>query len=232
MQIDRARLVHDWMKAAEPTAAKIGCSPSAIVAQAVLESGWGAAAIGNNVFGIRADAEWQGKVRYITTREHLNGRDEIQHNQAFRDYPTLADSFADHFAFLSRNSRYAAAGVFDPANTKSDREYFESLQRAGYATDPNYASVLLSVQALVNQIAGIPIAPRAVLLNGDNGDDVKAVQRALIDKGFSVGPSGADGGFGNDTEAGVRAFQASVGFTGDDLDGIVGPKTRAALGMS
>jgi flagellum-specific peptidoglycan hydrolase FlgJ len=227
MSIDRLRLVRDWLEAAKPTAGKIGCSPSAIVAQAVLETGWGQSAIGNNVFGIKADSSWHGKRRKVRTREVLND-ESVMVDDWFRDYDSVAESFADHFAFLERNGRYRAAGVFDPDNTKTDRQYFEALQRAGYATDPNYANALTAVQATVERMAAVTPAPRQVLMQGDTGDDVAAVQRALIAFGFDCGDRGADGRFGGATMAAVRGFQRSRGLT---VDGWVGPTTRAALGL-
>ena len=233
MPIDRVRLVHEWLAGAEFTARKIGCSPSAVVAQAVLETGWGASAIGNNIFGIRADPSWKGKVRHITTREVINGVSEIQHGQAFRDYDSVADSFADHFKFLVENSRYNKAGVFDPTDTKTDREYFEALQRAGYATDPNYANALLGVQALVEQLAGMPVkapVPRT-LFEGDEGEDVRALQADLAAHGYYAGK--VDGRFGPaTTQAVIAAQRAAFPNEPDEWDGIVGDKTKKALGLA
>jgi peptidoglycan hydrolase-like protein with peptidoglycan-binding domain len=42
---------------------------------------------------------------------------------------------------------------------------------------------------------------------GDKGPMVKDMQNALIKKGFSVGPKGADGMFGDATLTGLNAFQ-------------------------
>ncbi|ATE62829.1 peptidoglycan-binding protein [Thauera sinica] len=60
------------------------------------------------------------------------------------------------------------------------------------------------------------------------GDDVKALQQALADRGFS--PGRIDSVFGAATDAAVRAFQRSEG----DLlvDGQAGPRTRARLGLA
>ena len=55
---------------------------------------------------------------------------------------------------------------------------------------------------------------------------VKDVQIALIAAGYDVGPTGADGEFGRETIAGLKAFQRSKGLQGL---GILGPKTLALL---
>jgi GH25 family lysozyme M1 (1,4-beta-N-acetylmuramidase) len=65
-----------------------------------------------------------------------------------------------------------------------------------------------------------------IIKKGHIGDDVALIQRALTALDFSVGASGADGEFGKDTDAGVKAYQASRAL---ERDGEVGPLTRAAL---
>lgn len=141
----RAEWVAKLMPGAEPTARKLQISPEAIIAQAALETGWGRAAIGNNIFGIKAAGDWAGKTQDVATWEDTNGAapgGEIQIIDRFRDYDSIADSFADHFRFLEVNSRYKAAGVFAG---QGDEAYFAALQRAGYATDPAYAAKLSSI---------------------------------------------------------------------------------------
>ena len=59
------------------------------------------------------------------------------------------------------------------------------------------------------------------------GEDVRAVQRALIARGYSCGASGADGQFGAGTESAVKAFQKANGLA---ADGIVGQNTCEKLG--
>jgi putative chitinase len=65
--------------------------------------------------------------------------------------------------------------------------------------------------------------PRSLQI-GMKGPAVKALQKQLLAKGFNPGP--ADGVFGNGTQAAVIGFQRSEGLL---ADGIVGPRTRAAL---
>lgn len=67
---------------------------------------------------------------------------------------------------------------------------------------------------------------RPMLMRESVGSDVVVLQKALLDKGFDIGPDGADGEFGENTELAVRAFQARAGI---EVDGIVGPETWAAF---
>lgn len=64
------------------------------------------------------------------------------------------------------------------------------------------------------------------LCKGDKGEDVRAMQGALIARGCSCGKWGADGDFGNDTYAALRAFQNRNGLK---MDGEYGPLTASKL---
>lgn len=61
---------------------------------------------------------------------------------------------------------------------------------------------------------------------GSTGETVTAAQIALMGRGYGIGPDGADGDYGGNTESAVKRFQTSVGLT---ADGIVGPNTGAML---
>lgn len=65
-----------------------------------------------------------------------------------------------------------------------------------------------------------------VLKNGMEGTDVKELQKALQDLGYSLGKWGIDGDFGDCTEMAVRQFQTQLGLK---VDGKVGANTVAAL---
>ena len=58
------------------------------------------------------------------------------------------------------------------------------------------------------------------------GGDVKAMQTRLIAAGFSVGQAGADGDFGANTEAAVKAMQKKAKI---EVDGEFGPISDKAL---
>ena len=70
---------------------------------------------------------------------------------------------------------------------------------------------------------------KAFLRAGDRGSAVRKVQEALLDLGIPLPRFGADGDFGNETKGAVESFQRQAGFTGRDVDGIVGPKTLRVL---
>lgn len=123
---------------AQEIQAKYGVPASIVIAQAALESGWGANAKGNNLFGIKAGGGWGGSTIDVATHEYANG---AMHGEtdAFRAYNSTEDSMENYGKFLAGNSRYAGvigADAHDAAN---------ALQRAGYATDPQYASKLKSI---------------------------------------------------------------------------------------
>ena len=65
-----------------------------------------------------------------------------------------------------------------------------------------------------------------VLRRGSTGKPVAAVQFQLLGRGYNVGPDGADGDLGINTERAIRAFQAHLGLP---PDGEMNPMTGAAL---
>ncbi|MCR8636197.1 glycoside hydrolase family 73 protein [Paenibacillus radicis (ex Xue et al. 2023)] len=111
---------------------------SITIAQGALESGWGAYAPGNNLFGIKGSGQLQ------ETKEFINGHwaDVVD---GFRVYDDWIGSVIDHSQFLMENGRYAKAGFFEHCTAKNYKEAAYSLQKAGYATDPSYASKLISI---------------------------------------------------------------------------------------
>lgn len=70
----------------------------------------------------------------------------------------------------------------------------------------------------------IGIAPTVTLKPGDNGAQVKLLQSALVQLGYS--PGTADGVYGTSTTTAVTAFQRAHKLA---ADGILGPATLAAL---
>jgi flagellar protein FlgJ len=118
-----------------------------MLGQAALETGWGkheiTAADGSrshNLFGIKAGAGWKGKVVEAATTEYVNGVAQRK-TEKFRAYDSYADSFRDYARLLRNNPRYENV----IANAQDAVGFANGLQRAGYATDPNYAAKLTRI---------------------------------------------------------------------------------------
>ncbi len=119
--------------------------PSAyMLGQAGHETGWGRHEIRNadgspsyNLFGIKAGAGWTGKVAEVTTTEYINGVAQ-KVTARFRAYSSYEESFRDYARLITQTPRYQQASL----QLGSAQAYASGLQRAGYATDPQYAAKL------------------------------------------------------------------------------------------
>lgn len=136
--------------------------PSVTVAQAILESGWGQAAPGNNLFGIKGS--YNGQSIRLQTREVYNGRSVYIYDN-FRAYPSLSESVEDHGRFLAVNSRYN--------NLLGDTNYISvtnKLHLDGYATDPNYAYSLQNLIRTYNltQLDSVAFSGKVVVNKQQN----------------------------------------------------------------
>ena len=207
----RAKWVAKLMPGAEATAQSIGVSPEAIIAQAALETGWGKSAIGNNIFGIKAAGGWTGKTQDVLTWEHVDGQ-AVQLVDTFRDYDSIAESFADHFRFLVENSGYRNAGVFA---RQSDEAYFAALQRAGYATDLAYAAKLGSI---LRTVKGYTAGMERIEVAAPAGYEVTA-------SGNVVNPNPASSTIVKDANAGINLGKAAI------AAGTAAPAITAFAGM-
>lgn len=70
------------------------------------------------------------------------------------------------------------------------------------------------------------MATYTMLSNGSRGDEVKKLQTSLINAGYNVGTAGADGIYGSNTAAAVKAYQKANGLS---VDGIAGDQTLGKL---
>ncbi len=133
-----------------------GVPAQLIMGQAALESGWGRREIrmpdgssSFNLFGIKASGNWNGKVAEVTTTEYHNGIPSKQ-VEKFRAYGSYAEAFSDYARMLRDNPRYAS--VVQPGQGAPAAAH--ALQRAGYATDPNYADKLVKIMSRINILGG------------------------------------------------------------------------------
>ncbi|MEN8638146.1 flagellar assembly peptidoglycan hydrolase FlgJ [Pseudomonas sichuanensis] len=139
--------VSTMLPMAEQAAKRIGIDPRYLVAQAALETGWGKSVMRNpdgssshNLFGIKATGNWQGGEARAITSEFRGGQ-FVKETAAFRSYDSYQDSFHDLVSLLQNNSRYKdAVGAAD-----NPEQFARELQKAGYATDPDYARKIISI---------------------------------------------------------------------------------------
>jgi flagellar protein FlgJ len=132
---------------AEEASRATGIPAKFMLGQAALESGWGKREIkgrdgtnSNNLFGIKATGDWKGKVVEATTTEYVNGKAQTK-VERFRAYDSYSDSFKDYAKLLANNPRYEKV----MASAGDASSFAQGLQKAGYATDPNYANKLTSI---------------------------------------------------------------------------------------
>lgn len=126
---------------------------SVMIAQAILESGWGTSQLSSapnyNLFGIKGS--YQGQTVYMNTLEYLNGQ-WVTKNEPFRKYPSYYESFQDNARVLKTTSFtpgvYYYAGAFK-SNTKTYQDATAYLT-GRYATDPTYGSKLNNLIAQYN----------------------------------------------------------------------------------
>ena len=142
----RDGFVQSLSATAERVAQDSGIPASFMLGQAGHETGWGKSEIKNadgstsfNLFGIKAGKGWTGKVAEITTTEFINGKAQ-KVTAKFRAYDSYEDSFRDYARLINDSPRYEKAQA--TARTGSAVAYAAELQKAGYATDPEYAKKL------------------------------------------------------------------------------------------
>ncbi|MBN2861621.1 MAG: glucosaminidase domain-containing protein [Bacteroidales bacterium] len=113
---------------------RTGVPASITLAQGMVESDYGRSRLaveGNNHFGIKCHGDWRGPT--------INHHDD-RRNECFRKYSRVEDSFYDHSDFLRTGSRYSF--LFD-LSSSDYKAWARGLKKAGYATNPDYANMLI-----------------------------------------------------------------------------------------
>lgn len=203
------------------------CSP--VIAQACIESAFGTSSLGyrwHNYFGMKCGSSWKGKsVNLSTKEEYIPGQlTTIRDN--FRVYDSMEEGVKGYFDFIS-TKRYA-----NLKDAKTPGEYLELIKKDGYATSSSYVNTNMNC---INRYDlerfdwnKLPEKnpyklSKRIITMGDKGESVKWVQWQLNQHGANLT---IDGIFGNQTKLSVLLFQGDHGLV---ADGIVGPKTIAAL---
>ncbi len=127
--------IEEYKDAAMTEMVKYKIPASITLAQGILESGAGKSKLaqkGNNHFGIKCHKDWKGKTMRV---------DDDAPKECFRVYKSVSDSYRDHSKFLKNSQRYAFLFELKITDYKG---WAKGLKKAGYATLPTYATVLIN----------------------------------------------------------------------------------------
>ena len=130
------KYIHQYKDVAINEMRKYRIPASITLAQGILESGWGLSELANksnNHFGIKCKSSWKGKKVY---------HDDDEKGECFRKYDSPEDSYRDHSMFLNDGPRYEFLFKLSISDYKG---WAHGLKKAGYATNPKYAHILIDL---------------------------------------------------------------------------------------
>jgi flagellum-specific peptidoglycan hydrolase FlgJ len=115
---------------------------SPIIAQAILESGWGKSSLASkyhNYFGLKCGGAWKGKSVNMATKEEYKVGTLTNIRDNFRVFDSMEDGVKGYFDFIN-TSRYA-----NLKGVKSPEEYVRRIKADGYATSSKYVDNIMRV---------------------------------------------------------------------------------------
>lgn len=115
---------------------------SPIIAQAILESGWGGSTLAskyNNFFGLKCGGSWKGKSVNMTTKEEYTVGTLTDIRANFRVFDSIEDGVKGYFEFINYSRYSNLKGVTNP------EEYCRLIKADGYATSSTYVTNLMRV---------------------------------------------------------------------------------------
>ncbi len=130
----QASYINNYKDIAVEEMKRTGIPASITLAQGMIESDCGRSSLAreaNNHFGIKCHNTWAGQKIY---------HNDERRNECFRKYTRPEDSFYDHSQFLTTGSRYSFLFEYSPRDYKA---WAHGLKKAGYATNPDYANMLI-----------------------------------------------------------------------------------------
>lgn len=205
--------------------------PSVCIGMACCECGYGTAGsvkyysyLGHKVgSGKTALKYWNGGFVNLKTREEYTVGTHTTIVDAFRTYESMQQCVLNFYELLN-------TGLY--SRVKADSDYVTQMRQikaCGYMTSSTEVNTVLSIIQKYNLTkydfnSGTPVypVPARTLKRGMKGEDVKWLQKRLLDRGYPVGT--IDGIFGTKTEQCVKDFQTDV-----FVDGIVGNLTLEKL---
>lgn len=108
---------------------------SPIIAQAILESGWGESTLAakyHNYFGLKCGSKWTGKSVNLTTQEEYTAGTLTTIKDNFRVFDSMEDGVKGYFEFIQLSRYQNLKGITDPET------YLKTIKADGYATSSTY----------------------------------------------------------------------------------------------
>lgn len=115
---------------------------SPIIAQAILESGWGGSTLAskyNNFFGLKCGGSWKGESVNMATKEEYTVGTLTDIRANFRVYDSIEDGVKGYFEFINYSRYSNLKGVTNP------EEYCRLIKADGYATSSTYVTNLMRI---------------------------------------------------------------------------------------
>lgn len=143
---DQLDYIKNFSEIAVSEMLRSGVPASIKLAQGILESDSGRSVLAkraNNHFGIKCGSNWNGKEVFREDDDYDNEGQLIK--SCFRGYRNANASFVAHSEFLRDPSKAFRYGFLFRLDPKDYTRWAEGLRRAGYATNPNYPKLLITL---------------------------------------------------------------------------------------
>ena len=188
LDANRQKFVDDIAKYVKKYASSYGISVnSPIIAQAILESGWGKSKIAadyHNYFGMKCGTKWTGPSVNMTTQEEYTAGTLTTIKDNFRVYDSMENGVKGYFEFIQLSRYENLKGTTDP------KTYLETIKADGYATSSTYVDSLMQIIKLYN------LTSYDNAENAGNGGNEMGSRQAMVAKMQSwIGKNEADGSF-------------------------------------
>lgn len=188
LDANKQKFVGDIAKLVKKYASSYGISVhSPIIAQAILESGWGKSKLAadyHNYFGMKCGTKWTGPSVNMTTQEEYTAGTLTTIKDNFRTYDSMENGVKGYFEFIQLSRYENLKGITDP------KTYLETIKADGYATSSTYVDSLMQIIKLYN------LTSYDNAENAGNGGNEMGSRQAMVAKMQSwIGKNEADGSF-------------------------------------
>lgn len=187
LDTDKQKFVDDIAKYVQKYAGSYGISVhSPIIAQAILESGWGKSRLAadyHNYFGMKCGTKWTGPSVNMTTQEEYTAGTITTIKDNFRVYDNMENGVKGYFEFIQLSRYENLKGIVNP------QKYIETIKNDGYATSSTYVNSLMQIIKLYN-LTSYDSAESV------EGEDIMGSRQAMVAKMKSwIGKNEVDGSF-------------------------------------